>query len=320
MTLVLTEADVRSLIDMPAVVGWLEDATKAYGRGAARNLPRQRVKLPKGTLHLLAGADLGLGVVGVKSYTSFRDGTRFLILLYSAESGSLLAIVEGDYLGMMRTGAASGVATRHLARQEADTLALFGSGWQAQGQLLAIAAVRPLKEVRVYSRNPEHRQRFVAQMAGQITATLVASESPEAALDGAQIVTTITTARDPLFPEGLIAAGTHINAAGSNALIRRELDERLIRRANLVVVDSRAQARQECGDLLIPAERGWLDWDQLPELSDVVIGRAEGRRSDADVTIFESQGLGLQDVVVAAHVYQRAREAGLGQELPLFVK
>jgi alanine dehydrogenase len=321
MALLLGENDVRAVLTMPDAVECVEAAMKAHGQGEARNLPRERVKLPRGTLHILAGADLaaqGGGYVGLKAYTSFREGNRFLTLLYSAETGRLLALIESDYLGMIRTGAASGVATKYLARNDADTLAIFGTGWQAQGQVLAIAAVRPLKQVHVFSRDAAHRQRFVEELSGQVEAELIASDSPAEALDGASIVATATTARDPLFPSDAVADGTHVNAAGSNALIRREIDERLVRRAGLIVVDSRTQAREECGDLLIPAERGWIDWDLLPELGAVVAGQARGRQSDAEITLFESQGLGLWDVAVAGHVYQKAVDAGLGQRVPLF--
>ena len=321
MALLLSENDVRAVLTMPDAVTCIEAAMKALGLAEARNLPRERIKLPRGTLHILAGADLSAqsgGYVGLKAYTSFREGNRFLTLLYSAENGRLLALIESDYLGMIRTGAASGVATKYLARADADTLAIFGTGWQAQGQVLAIAAVRPLKQVRVFSRDAAHRQRFVEELAGQIEAELVPCESPAEALDGASIVATATTARDPVFPSDAVADGTHINAAGSNALIRREIDERLVRRAGLVVVDSRTQARHECGDLLIPAERGWIDWDQFPELSAIMAGQSRGRQSDAEITLFESQGLGLQDVAMAGHVYQKAVDAGLGQQLPLF--
>lgn len=321
MALLLREQDVRAVLTMGDTVACVEAALKAHGLAQARNLPRERVKLPRGTLHILAGADLAGqdgGYVGLKAYTSFREGNRFLTLLYSAENGRLLALLESDYLGMMRTGAASGVATKYLARADADTLACFGTGWQARGQVLAIAAVRALKQVRVYSRDAANRQRFVEDLRGRIDAELVACESPAEVLDGASIVATATTSRDPLFAPDAVADGAHVNAAGSNALIRREIDERLVRRAGLVVVDSRAQARLECGDLLIPAERGWLDWDVLPELSAVVAGQARGRQSDQEITLFESQGLGLQDVAVAGLVYQKAQAAGLGEEIRLF--
>jgi alanine dehydrogenase len=321
MTLLLSENDVRTVLTMPDAVACVEAATKAHGLAQARNLPRERVKLPRGTLHLLAGADLSAesgGYVGLKAYTSFREGNRFLTLLYSAENGRLLALIESDYLGMMRTGAASGVATKYLARADADTLAIFGTGWQARGQVLAIAAVRPLKQVRVFSRDAANRQRFVEELSGQIDAELVVSASPAEALDGSMIVATATTARDPVFPSDAVMDGVHVNAAGSNALIRREIDERLVRRAGLVVVDSRSQAREECGDLLIPAERGWIDWDLLPELSAIVAGQPRGRQNDAEITLFESQGLGLQDVAAAGHVYQRAVDGGLGEQIALF--
>lgn len=318
MTLLLRETDVRSLLRVPDAVDWVEDAMRAHAEGRARNVPRQRIKLPRGTLHVLPGANPDQGVVGLKTYTSFRDGTRFLVLLYSAENGQLLALVEADYLGMARTGAASGVATRHMARADADTLAIFGAGWQARGQLEAIAAVRSLRQVRVYSRDAEHRRAFAAEMTQVIGSEVVPCATPAAALDGVLMVATATTAREPLFPSEAVQDGAHINAVGSNALIRRELDEKLVRRATVVVVDSRQQAREESGDLLVPVERGWLDWDLLPELGEVVAGRVPGRQSEQDVTIFESHGLGLQDVAVAAHVYERARAAGVGEEVELF--
>ena len=321
MALLLSEADVRAVLTMPETVACVEAATKAHGQAKARNTPRHRIKLPRGTLHVLAGADLASpdgGYVGLKAYTSFREGNRFLTLLYSADNGRLLAMVESDLLGMMRTGAASGVATKYLARQDADVLANFGTGWQSRGQVLAVAAVRPLKQVRVYSRDAGNRAKFIEELRGQVDAEFVSCESPAEALAGALIVATATTARDPLFPPDAVQDGTHINAAGSNALIRREIDERLIRKAGVVVVDSRAQAQAECGDLLIPTERGWLDWDLLPELSEVVAGSAPGRQNDQQITVFESQGLGLQDVTVAGLVYRKAVEAGLGSQVPLF--
>src|SRR3954471_4701200 len=167
MTLLLRESDVQALLTMPDTVACVEAAMKAHGLAQARNMSRERIKMPRGTLHILAGADLSAesgGYVGLKAYTSFREGNRFLALLYSSENGRLLALIESDYLGMMRTGAASGVATKHLARADADTLAIFGTGWQARGQVLAVAAVRDLKQVRVYSRNAENRQKFVAEV------------------------------------------------------------------------------------------------------------------------------------------------------------
>lgn len=315
--MVLREDDVRALVDMKDAVAWVEAVLRAQGEGRARNVPRHRVKMPKGLLHMMSGADFDQEAVGLKAYSTFRGTARFLVVLFSSEDGKLLSLMEGDYMGMMRTGAASGVATKYLARPEADVLALFGTGWQARGQLLALAAVRQLKRVQVYGRDEERRKRFAEEMSQLAGVEVVPTESPEAALEGALIVTTITNSRQPVFPADLVQPGTHINAAGSNGLLRQELHEDLVRRAATVVVDSRQQAKLESGDLLGPAERGWIDWDQLPELGEVVAGKAPGRRSDADITIFESHGLGIEDVAVAAHIYQRAKERGLGQELEL---
>ena len=317
MALVLREADVKSLMNMQDAVAWVEEALRAHGEGKARNVPRSRVKLPKATLHVLPAADLVQEVVGLKFYTTPKGGERFLVVLFSAEDGRLLCLLEADYMGVMRTGAASGVATKYMARADADVLALFGAGKQARGQLLAVAAVKKLKQVRVYSRDTERRKRFAEEMETQAGVEVVPKESIEEALDGAMIVTTITNSREPLFPASVIQPGTHINAAGSNSLLRRELDEELMRRATVVAVDSQQQSKAESGDLLIPTERGWLDWDLLPELSEIVAGRQPGRHSPSDITIFESHGLGLEDVAVAAHVYHRAKERGLGQEVDL---
>jgi len=318
MALVLREADVKSLISMPEVVNWVEETTRSYGLGRARNVPRQRVRFPKGWLHVLPAGDQELGVLGLKCYTSFKEGNRFMIILYSADNGQLLALVEANYLGMMRTGAMSGVATRYMARTDADVMAIIGTGWQARGQVLGVAAVKPLKQVLVFSKDPAERQQaFASELSAMTGVHTQVAETAEAAVEAASIVSTATVSVEPVFKREALRPGTHINAIGSNALHRKELDERLVGRANLVVVDSRAQARQESGDLLGPVERGWMEWDNLPELSDVILGRVSGRQKDTDITIFESHGLGLQDVAVAAHVYQKAKEKGLGEEIKL---
>lgn len=316
MALVLREADVKSLVSMSEVLGWVEQTTRAYGLGRARNVPRQRVRFPKGWLHVLPAGEMDQGALGLKVYTSFREGNRFLILLYSAESGQLLAMVEANYLGMLRTGAMSGVATRYLARPDAEVMAIIGTGWQARGQVLGVAAAMALRQVRVFG--IERQEEFAREMASLTGLEVVVDGSAEEAVSRSLIVSTATVSTEPVFKREAVQPGTHINAIGSNALHRRELEEKLVGRANLLVVDSRAQARQESGDLLGPVERGWMEWDLLPELSEVMVGKAPGRQSESDITIFESHGLGLQDVAVAAHVYRRAREAGIGEEVKLF--
>lgn len=317
MALLIREDEVRALITMPETVEWVEGALRELADGRARNIARRRVKLPKGWLHVLPAGNPAEGIVGLKAYTTFGGKARFLTLLYSSEDGSLLALVESDYLGMMRTGAASGVATRHMAREDARIMALFGTGWQARGQLLAVAAVRELREVRVYGRDPKQRESFVREMSALISVTVSAADSPEAALDGALIVATATSARRPVFNSAAVQAGVHVNAAGSNSLLRQEIEEDLVLRAARVVVDSRPTAEQESGDLFAVVEKGALDWTQIPELGEVVAGRVPGRTSPEEITLFESHGLGVEDITVAAHVYARARDAGMGQEVAL---
>jgi len=318
VTLILREADVRQVLGVADCIDWLEETFRSLGRGEARSLPRARVKHPLGMLHVLPAADLSADAVGLKAYTTGRGGARFIVLLSSASTGELLAILEADYLGQVRTGAASGVATRYLARQDARRAGIFGTGSQATTQLAAVAAARNLESATAWSRDAERRERFARAMSEQLGIPVRAAATPEEAARDQDVVITMTTARQPVLHGEWLAPGTHVNAAGSNSLLRCEIDLETVRRADLVVVDSRQQARIECGDLLEPAERGLVDWDLLAELADVVAWGTPGRRDPQQITLFESQGLGLEDVAVAMRVYERARAAGLGQEVDLF--
>jgi ornithine cyclodeaminase/alanine dehydrogenase-like protein (mu-crystallin family) len=194
---------------------------------------------------------------------------------------------------------------------------VYGTGRQAFTQVAAVAAVRRLEGVTAWSRNAERREQFCRQVTAELGVAARPATSPEEAARGQDVVVTITTARDPVLEGAWLEPGTHVNAAGTNSIVKRELDDTAVERADLIVVDSRPQAKIECGDLLNPAERGIVDWDEIPELADVVAGRV-GRTGAEQITLFESQGLGLEDVTVAMRVYERARAAGLGQELDMF--
>lgn len=318
MTLILREADIVPLVTMTDCVSWMEDAFRALGTGQGRNVPRHRVKHPQGLLHVLPAADLAAGAVGLKVYSTGRGGARFLVLLYSAASGELLAILEGDYLGQMRTGAASGVATKYLARQDAHRVGVIGTGSQARTQLAAVAAVRPIAEATAWSRDAARRERFCQEMSAQLGVPVRAAASAEGAVRDQDVVVTMTNSRDPVLHGEWLSPGTHVNAAGSNGLLRCEIDEETVRRADVIVVDSREQAKLECGDLLGPSEKGIVAWDQLAELGDVVAGHGPTRGSADQITLFESLGIGLEDVAAAMRVYERARERGIGQEIELF--
>lgn len=316
MALFLKEDEVKQLLTMPLAVDAVEEVMKEFVLGKAIDVPRERTRLPKVAQHILQGAVPSHNVIGYKAYTSSREGTRFLVYLYNAESGKLEALLEAAYLGMMRTGAASGVATKWLAREDAQTLGLFGSGWQATGQLEAIAAVRKLKKVKVCARNAEKLQSFCAQMSAKLKLEVVPTLSAEETVRGSDIVATITTSATPLFQGEWLGEGVHINAAGSNSLIRQELDEATIKKCNLVTVDSRQVATRECGDLLPLIEKGRLYMGQVPELGEIITKRVAGRSDAKQITLFESQGMAVQDLIVGAKLLKLAREKGLGQELP----
>lgn len=314
MPLLLREEEVQILLSVGDAIEALERTFRAQAEGRAVNLPRQRVRWPGGTLHVMAAGDLGSGYVGLKAYTAVGGQTRFVVLLFHAESGELLAIIEADRLGRLRTGAATGLATRYLARPDTRVVGMIGAGRQAATQLMAVCAVRPIAEARVYSPTPERRAAFAHRMRETLGIPVQAVERPEAAVEGADILITITSAREPVLRGAWLRPGVHLNAAGSNALLRRELDEEAIARADLIVIDSRAQGQIEAGDFLEPLERGRLQWERVYELRDVVAGRV-GRAHPEQITLFKSLGIALEDIAVAAVAYERARAQGVGERI-----
>lgn len=317
MALLLTEADVARLLPMAVALEAVEEAFRWQGEGRLVNRPRVRLPVPGGLLHVMPAALPEAGVMGLKAYATVRGRARFVVLLFSARTAELLAVIEADRLGQTRTGAASGVATRHLARADAHVVGCYGAGWQARSQLEAVCAVRPVREVRVYSRTPERREHFAVEMAAALGVPVRAVEEPEAVARGAHVLVTITTSRTPVLEGRWLEPGVHVNAAGSNARDRTELDAEAVRRADLIATDSLEQARVECGDLLAAVEQGAVGWDRVCELGEIVAGRRPGRRGPEEITLFESQGVAMEDVAVAARVVERARAEGLGHDLPL---
>ena len=297
--LFLTEAEVRELLPMPEAIRLMRMAFEAYGAGEAQNQSRRRLILPTGSvLHSLAGS-FG-AYFGTKFYSTHpKHGAHFLFALYDAATAKPLALMEANYLGQIRTGAASGYATDLLASPDASVLGIIGSGFQARTQAEAIRAVRPIREVRVWSRNAEKRKRFAAECKA------VEAESAQAAVRGAQIVATATNAKDPVLEDAWIEPGVHINAMGSNIANRRELPAELVRRAGLVAVDSMEQAKIEAGDLIL-AEH----WSNAVELKTL-----HRHYDPARITIFESIGLGLEDVAAGGSVFEEATKRKMGRPL-----
>ena len=317
MALFFDEQQVTDVLTMEMAMAAVEEALKQQGLGTAINNPRTRVRLPTGQLHMMGAALPTYGVVGYKAYTAFRGKARFHVMLYSADSGELLAMLQADRLGQMRTGAASGVATKYMARAEAHTVGIFGTGWQARSQLEAVCAVRHIQGIKAFGRNATRRQAFCAEMTQQLGVPVEPVDTPEAVVKGMDVVITSTNAREPLFDGNWLETGAHVNAIGSNALIRREIDDTTVRRSALIVVDSREQARLECGDLLGPLERGLIHWEQVRELGDVVAGHITGRRQASDITLFESHGLAIWDLAAGMAVYDAAKAKGIGREMAL---
>ncbi|MBI1353726.1 MAG: ornithine cyclodeaminase family protein [Acidobacteria bacterium] len=307
----ITEAQVREALPMELALERVEEAFRRLADGRMSNHPRRRIGLDnRAMLHAMEAGDNESGLLGAKIYaTRPRVGAHFVVLLFDAETTRPLATIEADELGRIRTGAASGVATKFLAAPDAKTLGLLGAGWQAETQLRAVAAVRRLERVKVFSRTPEKRQAFAAKMGAELGLAIEPADSPEAAVRYSDIVVTITTAKEPVALGAWLAPGCHINAAGSNHALRRELDGEAVARAELVTTDSIEQARIEAGDLIQAVAEGRFDWDRLVALEDVVAGKTPGRPSPQAVTLFESQGLAAQDLIVAEAVWRRVTGA-----------
>lgn len=318
MALLLREQDVERLLDMPTTLDAVEEVLRHHGEDRAPNQPRRRVFVPGGVMHVMSGGMPGWGVMGLKAYTAVKGKVRFVVLLFSTETGELLAIVEADKLGQMRTGAASGVATKYMAREDASIAGLFGTGWQARTQLEAVCAVRKIREVRAYGRDPERRRKFCGEMEKLLGCTVRPAEAPEQVVKGADIVITITSSKDPVLEGRLLERGQHLNVAGSNRIQNREVDDEAIRRADRLVVDQIEDAKIESGDLAGPVERGITSWDRMHELGAVVCGKVPGRVRPDEITLFKSNGLAIEDVAAAWKVLERARAQGAGTEVSIF--
>jgi ornithine cyclodeaminase/alanine dehydrogenase-like protein (mu-crystallin family) len=313
MKLYLTEQNVLDILSMPKAVELVDAAFRQLADGTAINHPRRRVILPTGSvLHYMAAGTPGY--FGIKVYsTNPKSGAHFEVLLYRSEDGMPLATIEANHLGQIRTGAASGVATKYLAREASSVAAIIGSGFQAQTQLEAIASVRKLSEVRVWSRSAEKRAAFADRCAKKFNLNVRAVDTARQCVEEADIVTTATSSRQPVIESAWIAPGTHVNGSGSNWADRRELPADLIfGRAAIVAVDSVEVAKMESGDLLIPMHESGHQVFPGVELSEIVSGKRPGRTNDDQVTVFKSNGLAVEDIAVAGYLYEEAVRRGIG--------
>ena len=318
--LYLSENDVSRLLTMPDAIDTIHAAFVAQACGEASNHPRERFFVPAGVLHHMAAAwpgRSGGGVMGTKTYTSFASGTRFWVQLFSAQTGDLLALIEADRLGQIRTGAATGVAARHLARTDATTAAVLGTGGQARTQAQALVVACPtLQRIHAFGRDEERRRAFCQELTDALGIPVLPAGSVEEAVRDAQIIVCVTTAREPILKGGEhLAPGTFVAAVGANRLTAREIDEEVVGRANVIVVDDAAQVHAEAAELVFAHERRKFAWEKACSLASVVAGHAPGRTSDDEIVLFKSLGVALEDVAVAALVYDQARAANAGRSL-----
>jgi len=311
--LMLSEEDVRRLLTMEMALDAVEQVLRKQALEEAQNIPRTRSQTDHAMLHVLAAAAKSIGVLGLKAYTTTRRGAHFQVSLYDGKTGHLLSLMQADYLGQMRTGAASGVATQYMARHDAQEVGLFGTGKQARTQLLAVCKVRNIRHVHVYSPNDEHRRQFVSDMRALCPCDIDPVPRPELAAQDKDIVITATSSREPVLNGNWLAEGTHLNVIGSNFLGKAEVDAVAVRRCESIIVDSKDQARLEAGDFAQALEEGSIHWADVHELGQVIVGRFTGRAHPQDVTMFKSLGIALEDIAVAAKVYAKALEAGAGK-------
>jgi alanine dehydrogenase len=321
MTLHISESEVRALLTMPMAIEAVEEISRRQATGEAVVHARRRIELPGGGyFHYMAGADFTAGFLGAKLYTFVRGNLGFLVSLYRIETGELAALIEADAMGRLRTGAASGVATKYLARRDARTAAIIGTGGQARTQLEAVAAVRKLESARAFGRDPQRREKFCREMSERLGIPVHAAASAADAVRGADIVCTATTASRAVLSGADLAPGAHVNAIGANHAHKRELDEEAVKRAGVVVADSIEQSRQEAGDLILAFAGDESRWAAVQELQQVVSGKARGRSNDSEITLFKSNGIAVWDIAVAVRVFRMAKEKGMGRELPLWME
>jgi alanine dehydrogenase len=323
LVLLLTENDVRRLLTMDSTVKMVEQVFRYQAEGKVILPPRLNVQVPglTGSLRIMPSAVPDLSAVGHKTISGapgFRDplGTYFTILLFDNKDGKLVSIVAGETITQMRTGAASGVATRYLSREDSSVLGLLGVGFQGKGQALGVHSVRKLEAIRVFGPVEKQAALFAQELSESLQVDVKAMGSPEKVVAESDILATATPAKAPIFDGSLIKPGTHINAIGSNTPDKCELDGEAFARSR-IVVDHKEQALLEAGDLLKAIRDKKTEAAGLSEIGDIIIGKAKGRESPEEITIFKSVGVASEDIAVASAVYKAALDQGSGTEIRL---
>jgi alanine dehydrogenase len=318
MTLLITQDDVEQLLSPELALPIIEDAFRMAGEGSTENPARFRLPLNRGFLQFGPAALHEKQVVGFKLWANFGTGpARGWNFLFSLETGDLLAILHSYTLGSLRTSATTAVATKYLSPPDAKSIGLFGTGRLAESQLKAIAGVRPIKTVYAYSRTAASREAFAREVSQRLGIEVIPVAEPERAVRDAEIVLTVTNSQTPVLHGEWLARPGLVLGIGANHWHEREIDEVVIERAKLIVVDDKEQAKVEGGDLLWPIAHGLLHWDRVEELGDIIIGRVPVPDFKTSTILFESHGLAIEDVAMSMRAYELARAKGLGREINL---
>ena len=309
MPLYLTEAEVTELMTPADALEAVEGSFLRLAAGEVENAPRRRVRVDGGVLAVMSAVDRGLGMAGLKSYAALEEGVPFVVVLFDTEQAELAAVIEADKLGQLRTGAASGVAAKYLAREGAASVGIIGCGWQARSQVACIREALPgIERAVAYCRSEDRLREFCRETGAE------AGESHRDPADQ-DVVVTATTSPDPVLRGEWLRLGALVCAMGANVPRHRELDNAVLERAAFVCCDSREQAQLESGDLIEPVGAGVLDWLEVHELQEVVAGELPGRQADEDIVVFKSNGLAAWDIAVGATAMRLARERGVGLEI-----
>ena len=312
----ITEADVGRLVTVKDAIATLQELFATWGQPSTWNIPRRRAPLPGGAFNLMGASYGAKNVYGLKAYAGMKGG-QFHTLLYSSTDGKLKAVIEADLFGQLRTGAASGLATRLLANPDAQTLGMIGVGRQSRTQAIAVCAVRPIKRVLVFARTAESREAYARTLEKELGVEVRAAHSAEACVSEANVVVTITKSAVPVFRGEWLTKGTHVNVAGANSGDRREVDGETVLRSAIKVTDHIEQAMLEAGEFRDLVAANKLKWSDVRELGELVMGNLQGRKSSSDITLFKSLGIALEDVAFGELVYQRALAAGVGKPMPI---
>lgn len=324
MTLLVSEDDVKKLpLSIEAAIPIMEETFRTLADNSGENGPRLRMPFKNGFMQFAPGALHGKQVAGFKLWANFGRGTGVhkgspgYDYLYSMETGELLAIIHAYLIGKYRTSAQSAVAVKYLSPPDAASIGLYSAGRIAEGQLEAVCRVRPIRKVRVYSRTPKDRVAFCERMSKRLGVEVIPANAPDEVPRDADIIITASTSEVPILFGDWITRPCLIVAAGANHWYKREIDEKVVTRADLVVVDEKEHAKIESGDLLWPIAHGLLTWNHVKDLGDVVTGRVKPPDLKKSTILFSSHGLAVTDVAMAARAYELARAQGIGTEIPL---